>query len=101
MTQLVRIAELDIDPAQLDAYKALLTEEIAAAMALEPGVLALHAVSLKATPTKIRIFEIYASDDAYRLHIETPHFLKYKLGTEHMVLALTLLDFDPILLAAK
>ena len=47
---LVRLAELDIDPAQLDAYKAALKEEIAASIRLEPGVLRLYAVSIKDHP---------------------------------------------------
>ena len=36
---IVRIAELEIDPAQLDAYKLALKEEIEASIRLEPGVL--------------------------------------------------------------
>lgn len=43
----VRIAELEIDPAQVDAYKAALKEEIEASIRLEPGVLSLHAVAVK------------------------------------------------------
>jgi quinol monooxygenase YgiN len=99
--RLVRIAELEIDPAQLAAYTAFLTEEVAAALALEPGVLMLHAVSLKETPHHIRLLEVYADRAAYDAHIQTPHFLKYKSATASMVTALRLLDADPILLAAR
>ena len=34
---MVRIAELEIDPAQLDAYKVILAEEQEASVRLEPG----------------------------------------------------------------
>ena len=61
----VRIAELEIDPAQVDAYKAALTEEVEASVRLEPGVLALNAVSINDNPTHIRLLEIYASQSAY------------------------------------
>jgi len=54
---LLRIAEIEIDPTQLDAYTALLKEEIEASVRLEPGVLFLHAVALKDTPHLIRVFE--------------------------------------------
>ena len=100
-TPIVRIAELEIDPAYLDAYKAALKEAIDAAIRLEPGVLTLYAVSLRDDPTRIRIFETYADLDAYNAHIQSPHFQKYKTGTLHMIRSLTLVDTDPILLGAK
>src|SRR5688500_2431563 len=43
----VRLAELEIDPAQLESFKAAIKEGIEAAVRAEPGVLALHAVSEK------------------------------------------------------
>ncbi len=39
---IVRIAELEIDPQYLREYTALLSEEIEASIALEPGVLMLQ-----------------------------------------------------------
>ena len=98
---LVRIAELEIDPAQLEAYKAALGEEIETSIRLEPGVLALYAVSLKEHPNQIRIFETYADKDAYESHLKTPHFTKYKTGTQRMIKALKLVETDPIRLGAK
>ena len=99
--RVVRIAELEIVPSQLEAYKALLAEEITASIEREPGVLMLHAVSHKAEPHQVRLLEVYASQAAYEAHIQTPHFLKYKSATAAMVAALRLIDVDPILLAAK
>jgi quinol monooxygenase YgiN len=98
---MVRIAELEIDPAQLEAYKAALREEIEASIRLEPGVLTLYAVSLKTRPTSIRILETYRDVNAYKAHLETPHFKKYKTGTEDMVKSLELVETEPILLGAK
>ncbi|KQT46898.1 antibiotic biosynthesis monooxygenase [Devosia sp. BK] len=99
--RMVRVAEIEVDPAQLDAYLAFLTEEIAASVEREPGVLMLHAVADKTAPHSIRILEVYASRAAYEAHIETPHFRKYKEGTADMVTALRLVDMDPIILAAR
>jgi quinol monooxygenase YgiN len=97
----VRLAELEIDPAHLDAYKALLTEEIAASIRVEPGVLTLYAVSLKDHPNQIRLFEMYKDHAAYLSHLKAPHFLKYKTQTDGMVKSLTLLEADPVLLGSK
>ncbi len=98
---MVRIAELEIDPAQLDAYKAILAEEQEASVRLEPGVLMLHSVALADSPTSIRLLEVYASRSAYEAHIQSPHFVKYKTSTETMVKSLRLVDTTPILLCAK
>ncbi|ACI53684.1 hypothetical protein Rleg9DRAFT_2968 [Rhizobium leguminosarum bv. trifolii WSM597] len=97
----VRMAELEIDPDMLDAYRALLTEEIEASVRLEAGVLSLSAVSIRDDPNRIRILEVYADQDAYEAHLRTPHFLKYKVETAGMVTSLTLLDVDPIAMRAK
>ncbi len=97
----VRIAELEIDPAHLERYKAALKEEIETSIRLEPGVLTLYAVSIKDHPTKIRIFETYANDAAYRAHLETPHFKKYKAATQDFVKSLNLIETDPIVLGVK
>ena len=98
---IVRLAELEIDPAQLDAYKVALKEEIETSIRVEPGVLNLFAVSVKGHPYQIRLFEQYRDQAAYQAHLQTPHFLKYKSLTQTMVKALTLVETDPILLGSK
>lgn len=98
---IVRIAELEIDPAQLDSYRAFLTEEVATSVRVEPGVLMLNAVAVRGRPTSIRLMEVYADQAAYEAHLRSPHFLKYKNGTAHMVRSLQLIETDPIKLCAK
>ena len=97
----VRIARLQIDPSQVEQYKAILKEEIEAAVRIEPGVLSLYAVADKNNPAQITVFEIYSSDAAYRSHILTPHFLKYKTSTKEMVKSLELSVNEPIWLGTK
>jgi 4-carboxymuconolactone decarboxylase len=95
--QMVRLAKLTIDPAQLEPYKAALKEEIEASLRLEPGVLTLYAVSEMDRPTHITILEIYASRAAYEQHIKSPHFLKYKTSTAQMVKSLELIETTPLI----
>ena len=99
--KIVRIAELEIDPEQLEAYRALLAEEIEASVDREPGVLMLHAVAEKERPEQIRILEVYADREAYEAHLLTPHFIKYKTGTAGMVKSLRLVDVDPVMMRGK
>lgn len=98
---MVRIAELEIDPDQLEAYKAILAEEQEASVRLEPGVLMLHSVAIADNPTHIRLLEVYTSRSAYEAHLKAPHFVKYKTSTEAMVKSLKLVPTTPILLCAK
>lgn len=95
--RIVRLAKLQIHSAHLESYKAALKEEIETSLRVEPGVLALQAVSEKTHPNRITILEVYASADAYRAHLETPHFKKYKTGTQEMVQSLELAEVDPVL----
>ena len=95
--QMVRLAQLVIDSTQLESYNRFLKEEIERSIRVEPGVLTLYAVSEIDNPTHITILEIYASKEAYQQHILTPHFLKYKEGTQHMVKSLKLTETVPLI----
>lgn len=95
-TPMVRLAKILVDSSRLEEYKALLKEEVESSVQMEPGVLTLYAVSEKENPTHFTILEIYADSAAYRAHLETPHFIKYKTGSENMVKALELVEVDPL-----
>lgn len=59
-------------------------------------MIAIYPMYQKENPTQIRILEIYASQAAYRSHLQTPHFLHYKSTTLNMVKSLKLVDMDAI-----
>ena len=99
--QYAQVAEIEIDPAQLENYKAAVTEQIETATHVEPGVLVLYAVSEKDNPARVRVFKIYRDAEAYRSHLETAHFKKYKATTEKMVRSLKLVQTIPIALGSK
>jgi quinol monooxygenase YgiN len=99
--QYVQVAEIEIDPAQLDAYRGAVQEQIDAAIRKEPGVLVLYAVSEKDNPTHVRVFESYRDRNAYEAHLGSDHFRKYKTTTEKMVKSLKLVQTTPIMLGAK
>ena len=93
---MVRIAEVEVEEAALEQYLANLKEEAKASVNLEPGVVSIFPMYEKASPTKIRILEIYASREAYESHLKTVHFLKYKTATLEMVKSLVLVEMDAI-----
>jgi len=100
-TPLVRIAELEIDARQVEAYRNALKEEVETSIRVEPGVLTLYAVSVKGQPNQVRIFETYKDEAAYESHLQAPHFKKYKAETRGMVKSLKLIETEPILLGRK
>ncbi|SHL75335.1 putative quinol monooxygenase [Flavobacterium saccharophilum] len=93
---MIRISEIEIYPEHLSEYKAILKEESAASVKLEPGVLAIFPMFQKKDSTQIRILEMYQDTDSYKSHLKTPHFLKYKTSTLKMVKSLQLIDMDAI-----
>ena len=94
--QIIQLAELEIDSAQLDVYLDFLTEEVETSLAIEPGVLMLNAMQEEDHPTKVKLVEIYANQTAYKSHIASPHFQKYKKGTANMVKSLKLTRMQSI-----
>ena len=99
--QHIQIAEIDVDPAQLDSYEAAVAEQIEAAIRLEPGVLVLYSVANKDNPAHVTVFEIYRDREAYLAHLQAPHFLKYKATVEKMVKSLKLIPVNPVALGTK
>ena len=97
----VQVAEIEIDPAQLEDYKTAVGEQIETAIRAEPGVLALYAVSEKDNPALIKVFEIYRDMDADKSHLQSEHFKKYKAATVKMVKSLKLVQTSPIMLGAQ
>lgn len=99
--QMVRLAKIKVDPSQLEKYNAALKEQMTTAVRVEPGVLTYYAVADKSDPSSITILEIYADTAAYKSHITTPHFLKYKETVKDMVKSLQLEDVTLIGSAKK
>lgn len=93
---MVRLSEIEIAPNDLGAYQAILKEEAAASVRLEPGVIAIFPMYQQARPTQVRIVEVYASREAYEAHVRSPHFQRYKTATLRMVKSLRLVDMTAV-----
>ena len=53
----IRIAELEIDPARLERCTAAVREKIETSVRDEPGVPAIYAVTEKDNPARLRLFD--------------------------------------------
>ena len=93
---IVRLSKIEVYPEYLEEYMKYATEVGEVSLRTEPGVLTMYAVSEKENPGRITILETYASQEAYKSHIASEHFQKYKQGTLHMVKTLVLSDQVPL-----
>ena len=93
---IVRLSKIEVYPEYLEEYMKYATEVGEVSLRTEPGVLTMYAVSEKENPGRITILETYASQEAYKSHIASEHFQKYKQGTLHMVKTLVLSDQTPL-----
>ena len=93
---IVRLSKIQVNPDYLDEYMKYAVEVGTTSLEKEPGVLTMYAVADKENPCNITILETYASQQAYKNHIASEHFQKYKQGTLHMVDSLLLEDVTPL-----
>lgn len=100
-TTVVRVAQLEIDPAQLEQYTRIVKEEMEISARDEPGVIAIYSVAEKEHPHRLHFFEIYASEKAYLSHIGSPHFKKYVEQTQSMIRSRRLIETTPVQLSTK
>ena len=91
-----RLAEIEVYPKYLTEYLSYANEVDRLSVEREPGVVCLFPMQSAEDSTRIRILEIYASEEAYQQHLKTEHFQKYKQGTLHMVKSLKLPTMKPL-----
>ncbi|MDO4318958.1 MAG: flavin reductase [Bacteroidales bacterium] len=89
---IIRLSRVEVYPEYIDEYMEFATEVGEISLMNEPGVLTMYAMQQKDNPCIITILERYSSEEAYRKHIASDHFQKYKQGTLHMVKNLDLVD---------
>lgn len=85
----------------MDKDNIALQEQMTTAVRVETGVLTYFAVADKTDPSHITILEIYADTAAYKSHIKTTHFKKYKQAVKNLVKSLELVDVNLIAFAEK
>ena len=93
---IVRLSKIEVYPEYLSEYMEYAKEVGEVSLRTEPGVLTMYAMSDKENPCVITILETYASQDAYKRHVASTHFKKYKQGTIKMVKSLKLEDQSSI-----
>lgn len=89
---IIRISEIEIYPEYLEEYLTYAQEVAETSVEQEKGVISIYPMAIIKDNSQIRILEIYKNLEAYKNHIASKHFQKYKQGTLNMVKSLNLID---------
>jgi (4S)-4-hydroxy-5-phosphonooxypentane-2,3-dione isomerase len=92
--------DLDIVPAEIEKFKAALTENGAASVK-EPGCREFNIHVLANNPNHIFIYEVYDNEAAAQAHRQTDHFKKYAATTANMVAKREVRVMTPVAMNAK
>lgn len=87
---IIRISEIEVYPEYLDEYLTFAKEVAKVSIEKEDGVISIYPMMVMKNNNQIRILEIYKNEEAYKNHIASVHFQKYKQGTISMVKSLDL-----------
>ena len=73
----IRLAKVELKRGKHDKFARIVKKEMRNSMAKEPGVEILFAGSNVGNPDEWLFFEVYANNDAYNKHVNTPWFGEY------------------------
>ncbi|MCF3452960.1 putative quinol monooxygenase [Enterobacter hormaechei] len=92
---------VEVKPEFQTEFKNIVLPEMAESLKVEKGVLAMYAATDSQTPNRWYFYEIYASEEAYQLHRQTPHFRDYLRQTAHMSSSKNAIPVKPVFLRNK
>jgi len=92
---------VQVKPEYQTEFKNIVLPEMAQSLNIEKGVLAMYAATDVDDPHRWYFYEIYASEEDYQLHRQTPHFRDYLKQTAHMSTRKTSIPVNPLFLRNK
>jgi len=92
---------VEVKPEFQAEFKKIVLPEMAESLKVEKGVLAMYAATDVKMPNRWYFYEIYASEEDYQLHRQTPHFQDYLRQTAHMSISKEAIPVKPVFLRNK
>jgi (4S)-4-hydroxy-5-phosphonooxypentane-2,3-dione isomerase len=81
--------EFDILPTHERAFSKAMIDNARASLSVEPGCLQFDVCASSETPTQIFLYECYDSEQAFKLHLASAHFIAFNELTSPWVLRKT------------
>jgi len=85
MAQVAVLAQVDIDPAQKEAFDARARRHSADSQANEEGCLMFQVNAVEDNPNRYVMYEIYVDKDAIETHMNSDHMKSFRSDTADMV----------------
>lgn len=92
---------VEVKPEFQTEFKNIVLPEMAESLKVEKGVLAMYAATDLQTPNRWYFYEVYASEEDYQLHRQTPYFRDYLRQTAHMSTSKNAIPVKPVFLRNK
>jgi len=92
---------VEVKPEFQTEFKNIVLPEMAESLKVEKGVLAMYAATDSQTPNRWYFYEVYASEEDYQLHRQTPYFRDYLRQTAHMSSSKDAIPVKPVFLRNK
>lgn len=81
----MRLVKVEVKKGNEEAFAHSIKKEITTSIASEPGMEIMMSGTNKENPNEWYFVEVYANDQAYDNHVQTPHYEKYIEETDGMV----------------
>ena len=81
----MRLVKVEVKKGNEEAFAHSVKKEITTSIASEPGMEIMMSGTNKENPNEWYFVEVYANDQAYDNHVQTPHYEEYIVETDGMV----------------
>ena len=85
--------DFEIRQADLAEFMPRMMRQAKNSLELEPGCLRFDVCADPKSPTSIFLYELYESEEAFKLHLATPHFLSFDKAIADWVASKTIRTF--------
>ena len=79
------VVTIRVQPAKWDAFLPLMLANAKASLADEPGCHQFDVCQDAERPNEVFLYELYTDQDAFKAHLEAPHYLSFNESTTPMV----------------
>jgi len=96
MARFVVLVEFRLRPGTGERFRELVLENARSSVRDEPGCRRFDVLlpNDPADPDLIRLYEIYDDADAFKDHLDTPHFARFKAATSDLIESTVVGTFD-------
>lgn len=81
----INIVQIKVKPGHRNDYQQLVSEQLANALRIDPGILAIYAGTKQGQPDDWVIYEVFQSEENYRNHVANPEHQRYVAASKDWI----------------